>query len=85
MKDSGFTFRLEERDKEYFNWLTKEIAESTGLTVTRTWVVTEMVRLGMPIFEKKYSIKKPKEYKGAGENLRRDGRTVEMKEKKKRA
>jgi len=54
-----YSIRIEDPDIEYFDFLKEELADKTGIPVSRTWVIAEMIRMGMPIFEKKYKLKRP--------------------------
>ena len=54
-----YSIRIEDMDVEYFDYLRDQLAEQTRMKVTRTWIITEMIRMGTPIFEKKYKLKRP--------------------------
>lgn len=54
-----YSIRIENEDVEYFDYLKNQLTEQTGIPVSRTWVIAEMIRMGMSIFEKKYKLKRP--------------------------
>ena len=54
-----YSVRFEAEDVEYFDYIKEQLTEQTGIPTTRTWVIIEMIRMGMTIFEKKYKLKRP--------------------------
>jgi len=62
MKDRVYSVRLEENDFKYYKWLRATLNRETGIPISTTWIVAELLRMGMPVFEKKYNLKRPKEF-----------------------
>ena len=53
-KTNMLTLRLDEADWEYLNEIVRYMKEKSGMKVTRTWIVLEMMRLGRKSFENSY-------------------------------
>jgi len=72
-KQKVHSIRMNEKDWEYYKYIRTLVSDETGIPVSVTWVITELMRLGTPIFEKTHKIKRPKELeKTEVDDMKRD-------------
>ena len=57
-KRDTITIRLTPEWDEYIDQIVKELTPVLEWDVTKTWVVTQLMKYGLPVFEKKHNVRR---------------------------
>lgn len=61
-KRDTISIRMSPQWDEYIEQVAEELSKKMDVDITKTWVVTQLMKMGLPSFEKKHNIRRKSDH-----------------------